>query len=171
MKALMPVALLMGLVSQHACVDAADTEPELGEHQQAEIIEIHGGCPPGTIGNGQICVDPLEGGGTGGGGEGPGPVGGEGGPGGPGGAGPHGGGGSGGGSHDPEPDHDKDRKSCHDWCAWDWRQCRLECKHRHPDRDFNERNRCFLSCDRKVQQCKADCNSRFPERPITTVAP
>jgi len=94
MKALMPVALLMGLVSQHGCVDAADTEPELGEHQQAEIIEVHGGCPPGTIGNGQICVDPLEGGGGGGGGGGP--TGGEGGPSGP-------GGGGGGGRADPYP--------------------------------------------------------------------
>jgi len=77
MKAM--AALLMGLVSLHACIDSDD----IGSAEQAEIIEVHG-CRPGywDIGDG-ICVDPWPGGGGGGGG----PTGGESGPGGGGGGG------------------------------------------------------------------------------------
>ena len=85
------------------------------------------------------------------------------------------GGGSGGGGErilmDPEPDRNKDRKSCWDWCAWDRRQCEKECRHRHPDRDMNERNRCIRSCENKFTSCKVDCNIRVPERPIAPAEP
>jgi hypothetical protein len=80
---------------------------------------------------------------------------------------------------DPEPDRNKDRNSCHDWCDWNMRQCLKECRSRYPDpfRDIGARNRCITACkeaddpDRGYNACYADCNSRFPERPITTVAP
>jgi len=169
MKAPTMVALAIGLVSLAACTD--DPGPDLGKAQQAEIIEVHGGCPPGTIGNGQICVDPLEGGGTGVGA--PGPVGGEGGPGGPGPGGP------GGGSvpvirMDPEPDRKKDYKSCDDWCQWNRRQCDKECWHKFPAPigDWYKRARCIREiCEdhddpnigRKA--CQADCVDRWRDRP------
>lgn len=173
--ALITAALFTGLVSLHACTDADD--PALGQQEQeqrAETIEVHG-CSPGWIDDGYQCIDTWHGGGWA---PGPGDVGGRerdpSGGGGRGGAGPAEGGGGGVSYMDPEPDHDKDRKSCWDWCAWDRRQCEKECKHRHPERDFNERNRCIRSCDTKLKACKADCNSRLPERPdrpIITVSP
>jgi len=164
MKAMIPVVLLMGLASLHACADVAD--PQLGEHQQAEIIEVHG-CPPGTLGNGEVCIDPLEGGGAGGGGGGP--TGGESG---------GGGGGGGGGAPpapamDPEPDRNKDWRSCHDWCDWSYRQCEKWCWKEYPDlfRDWNKRRVCFVDrCDNHSdpdigsKACEADCNRRFPGR-------
>jgi hypothetical protein len=167
MKALMPVAVLMGLVSQHACVDAADTEPELGEHQQAEIIEVHG-CRPGSWDIDGVCVEPWP---TGGGG---GPTGGEGGPTGPGG----GGGGGAPPAMDPEPDHNKDRNSCEDWCDWSRRQCVKWCWNEYPDLigDWNKRRVCFEDrCDNHrdpnigYRECRLDCQRRFPERPIVTI--
>jgi len=158
MKALMPVALLMGLVSQHACVEAADTE--LGEHQQAEIIEIHG-CRPGSWDIDGVCVEPWP---TGGGG---GPTGGEGGP-----SGPSGGGGAP-AAMDPEPDHNKDRNSCEDWCDWSRRQCVKWCWKEYPDLfgDWNKRRVCFEDrCDNHkdpnigYRECRLDCQRRFPGR-------
>ena len=144
-------------------------DPELGKNQQAEIIEVHGGCPPGQLGNGEICVDPLEGGGS---------------PGAPGGGGgeqsPIGGPGGGGGGEtvpeikmDPEPDRNKNRHSCEDWCAWNMRQCEKECWHRYPDvvRDFWSRTVCLDACktskdpNHGLEACRGDCQKRFPERP------
>ena len=164
MKA-MTAALLMGLTSLPACVESDDT----GTVQQAEIIEVHG-CRPGSwdIGDG-ICVDPWPGGGGGG------PTGGDGGLGGPGGGGP----GGGGGTFDPEPDRNKDRKSCDDWCTWNKRQCLKECRHQYPDpmRDIGARNRCITACDdardpdHGLHECRADCQRRFPGRPITALEP
>ena len=49
-------AIVMCLAS-HACVYPNDHQENLGSAEQAEIIDVHGGCPPGTIGNGEICVD------------------------------------------------------------------------------------------------------------------
>jgi hypothetical protein len=168
MKAPTTVALVMWFASLAACTDGP--ESELAKVQQAEIIEVTG-CRPGTLGNGEVCIDPLEGGGDGGGG---GPTGGEGGPSGPGG----GGGGGGGGAMDPEPDRNKDRKSCHHWCDWSYRQCEKWCRKEYPDPHWNKRNRCFKDrCENDPdpnigsKKCAADCNSRFPERPITALEP
>lgn len=163
MKAPTMAALVMWF-SPLACT-YDEPEAEVAKVQQAEIIEVHG-CPPGTLGNGEICNDPLEGGGDGGGG--PGSVGGEGGP---------GGSGPGGGSvpvirMDPEPDPKKDFKSCWDWCAWSFRQCQKEClsKHPYPDWDgYNQcmENRCQNHRDPKIgrRACEADCTERWRDRP------
>jgi hypothetical protein len=165
MKAMIP--LLLSIASLHACVAPED----LGTAEQAEIIDVRG-CGPGTIGNGEICVDPLEGGGDGGGGGGP--TGGEGSPGGP-------GGGAGGGGEavpevrmDPEPDRKKDLKSCWDWCQWNRRQCEKECWHKFPAPfgDWHKRSMCIQDiCEdhdnpnigRKA--CQADCTDRWRDRP------
>jgi hypothetical protein len=140
-----------------ACLD----QPTISEQQQDERIEVHG-CRPGLVQIGDECIDPAPGGGGAGGGSG-----GEREPRGPG----TGGGGGTGHTMDPEPDRNKDRKSCFDWCSWDWRQCIKECDHMYPDPRWNERNRCKRSCDQKVNSCTADCNVRFPERPLVTVEP
>ena len=74
---------------------------------------------------------------------------------------------------DPEPDRNRDRKSCFDWCAWSRRQCEKECKHRHPYPDwdgYNQcvKNRCENHSDPNIghKSCERDCNKRFPERPL-----
>lgn len=83
-----------------------------------------------------------------------------------------------GGGHgmDPEPDRNKDRNSCHDWCGWSRRQCDKWCWKEYPEpfRDWYKRNRCFRDRCEEHQNpnigrkaCEADCNRRFPERPLT----
>lgn len=149
----------------HACADPED----LGELQQAEIIEVHGGCPPGTIGNGQICVDPLEGGGGGGG---PGPSGGEGEPGGPGGPGP---GGGGGGGADPYPipapkdcTQEITHETCVQCCDWNVEKVWGERCRRMPGRTKKQRQEkrlCWGDAEDRRGACQRECP------PITAVAP
>ena len=77
------------------------------------------------------------------------------------------------GAFDPEPDKNKDRKSCFDWCDWSKRQCFKECKHRYPNpvRDFYKRIQCKRECDtgpdpeKGYDACQTDCRTKFPERP------
>jgi hypothetical protein len=160
------VAAVMCFASLTACAD--DPDSELGKKQQAETIEVRG-CRPGTIGNGEICVDPLEGGGGGASG---GSTGGDGSPGGP--------GGSGGGETvpevrmDPEPDRQKDLKSCWEWCQWNRRQCEKECWHKFPAPfgDWHKRSMCIQDiCEDHInpnigrKACQADCNDRWRDRP------
>jgi hypothetical protein len=160
----------MMMVALGACLDSG--EPATSDMQQGEIIEVHG-CRPGLLQIGEECIDP-RGGGPGGGG----PTGGEREPRGPG----TGGGGGGGGpdrAMDPEPDRNKDRRSCEDWCSWNMRQCIKECWHRYPDpvRDFWTRTVCITECECKesddpnhgLEACRGDCQRRFPERPRTAV--
>jgi hypothetical protein len=174
--------VLLGCACLASCLSVEPDDLSLGEHEQAEIIEVHG-CRPGWLQHGDVCVDPTEGGGDGGGG---GPTGAEGGPGGPGGPGPGGGPGGGTGcptggggcgrTMDPEPDHNKDRKSCFDWCDWNKRQCIKECRSQFPDPYWYKRNKCIRDrCDNHEdpnighKECRLDCQRRFPERPA--VAP
>lgn len=176
MKAM--AALLIGLVSLHACVESDD--PAVAEQQQDERIEVHG-CRPGTVELGEgddfICIDPWDGIDPGwGAGERPiwgerpprvpppPPV--------------------GDGSAepvvrmDPEPDHNKDRNSCEDWCDWSRRQCEKWCWKEYPNviGDWNKRRVCFEDrCDNHkdpnigYKSCRSDCQRRFPERPIVTI--
>lgn len=158
MKLLMAVtvALLMTLAPLHACTDADD--PEVGELQHNEIIEIHGGCPPGTIGNGEVCVDPLEGGnGPGGGG---GPTGGEGGPGGPGGPGP----GGGGGGADPHPipapkdcTVETDHEACMQCCDWNVDKVWGERCRRIPKKNKEDRKQCWIEAEKRRSECQRPC--------------
>jgi hypothetical protein len=161
----------MLIVSLTACLEP--TDPATTEQEQNEIIEVHG-CRPGWLQVGEECVDP-RGGGPGGGG----PTGGEREPRGPG---TGGGGGGGGPGHtmDPEPDRNKDRRSCYDWCDWSHRQCEKWCWKEHPEpfRDWYKRNRCLKercvddpSPNIGSKACEADCGRRFPDRPTTALEP
>jgi hypothetical protein len=148
------------MVSLHACVDSDDLAP--AELEQAEIIEVHG-CGPGTIGNGEICIDPLEGGGEGGGG----PTGGEGGPGGPG---PGGGGGA-----DPYPipapkdcTQEVSYETCVHCCDWNVEKVWGERCRRMPQRTKKQRKDralCWEDAENRRRACQRECP------PITTVAP
>jgi hypothetical protein len=180
--ALITAALFTGLVSLHACTDTDD--PDVGTKQQNEIIEIHGGCPPGTIGNGEICVDPLEGGGSPGGGGGP--TGGDGGPGGPGGPGPGGGGGGGSGcpsgggggcGADPHPipapkdcTLEVNHEACHACCDWNVDKVWGERCRRLPRRTKKQRKEKAV-CWETAERLRGECQRGCPRPSITTVAP
>jgi hypothetical protein len=162
MKAIWIMFLASGLT---AC--ATEEEPAQGELQQAEIIEVHG-CRPGTLGNGEVCIDPLEGGGDGGGG---GPTGGEGGPSDPGGGGGGGGAGSGGGGADPYPipapkDCTKEinHEACYSCCDWNVDKVWGERCHRIPKRNKDERRRCWEDAEQRRSACQRMC-----PRPIITI--
>lgn len=174
MKAL---PILVALSALHACVEPDDREqPQIGvsvAEMRDETIDVYG-CRPGTIevgeGHDMTCSDPWWYRGP----AGPGPTGGERTPGG----GVRGGGGPAEGGAgpmirmDPEPDRKKDFKSCWDWCAWSWRQCRKECRSKHPYPDWDGYNQCMKTrCEDHrdpnigLKACEADCTERWRDRP------
>jgi hypothetical protein len=151
------------------CLGCASPDLELSSEEQAEwnggpvadgeVVVIESGwdaCLDGAVCWGDLDEDPIDPGDTGGGGPGGGP----------------------GGTMDPEPDRNKDRKSCHDWCDWSKRQCIKECKRMHPYPDWDGQNQCLKNrCENHsdpsigYKSCRSDCSKRFPERPqgpITT---
>jgi hypothetical protein len=148
MKAM--AGLLMGLVSLHACVYPDDLAS--AELEQSEIIEVHG-CGPGTIGNGEVCIDPLEGGGDGGGG---GFTGGEGGP-----------VDGGGGGADPYPipapkdcTQELSYEACYQCCDWNVDKVWGERCRRLPDRSKKQRKAralCWETAERLRGECQAAC--------------
>lgn len=151
MKAPTMVALVMGIASLQACT--LEAEAELGKQQQSEIIEIHGGCPPGTIGNGEICVDPLEGGGDGGGG---GPTGAEGGPGG-------GGDGGGGGGSPPAP-RPPEREDCSQFHTT--KECTSCCERNFWNVDTKKcKGKRESTCWKNAMDVYAGCIARCPPEP------
>lgn len=155
------VALLMGFASLHAC---ASEDPAVASLQQDEIIDVHG-CRPGTLGNGEVCIDPLEGGGDGGGG---GPTGGEGGPSGPGGG---GGGGSQGG-----PGREPDRKQCGpemgiagclDCCYYNHDKVDgWDCRKKRTDKAKDE---CWKKAIKELGRCQVEVCGRHKPDPILTI--
>jgi hypothetical protein len=148
MKAPTMAALVVWLAPLAACT-YDEPEAEVHKVQQAEIIEVHG-CPPGTLGNGEICIDPLEGGGDGGGG---GPTGGEGAPSG-------GGGGGGGAAPYPIPSpkdctQEVNYEACYQCCDWNvdkvWgERCRRI-------KNKKEQKLCWVEAENRRSECQLAC--------------
>jgi hypothetical protein len=153
MKALRFLLVAIGI---GAC--AEESTPGELQVQQAEIIEVTG-CPPGTLGNGEICIDPREGGGDGGGG---GPTGGEGWPSGP-------GGGGGGGGADPYPiPAPKDctleltHETCMQCCDWNVDKVWGARCNRIPKKKKEERKLCWIEAEKRRSECQLACPRQDP---------